>query len=191
MFNARWASRIKRDLDTELTQHDISEYLVIGANSDAQAKDLRELEYNGGAHFRKVGDGSGEFSNYKTTGQWIPALKEKCTIPLEGPGPKRWGICWSEPQKRSIIFLCGLLHKLLVFVQPVCGMMKMDRWNSLDIHILWDRQQVCNLLCMVYISGVGKDADGHVGAWPVRSLGGILTPSLKVCRRGWRLRLGE
>ena len=38
--------------------------------------------------------------------------------------------------EESVILLCGFLHELLVFVQPVCGVMKMDGWNSLDIHIL-------------------------------------------------------
>jgi hypothetical protein len=63
-------------MNAALTQHDIAEYLVIGhlnmANSNAQAKDLLELEFNGGADLRKligeifcVGDGSGEFPSYR------------------------------------------------------------------------------------------------------------------------------
>ena len=114
---------------TALTQHDIGEYLVIGhlnvANSNAQAKDLLELEFDGGSYFRKligeifsVRDGCGELPSYRREIKQSWHQNKKSKIPLERPGPKRRGICLikaSEARKASYFFASFFTSFLFLF----------------------------------------------------------------------------
>jgi len=130
-------------------QHDIGENLVVVhfnmANSDAQAEDLLELEFDSGAYFRKlvreifsVRDGSREFSSLGKTGtQKTGNLLDQGFRSEEG-----------------VVLLCELLHELFVFVQL---------FKIVNRHVL-----KFNLLCTIDISGVCEDADGHARSGDIR-----------------------
>jgi hypothetical protein len=95
------------------------------ANGDTEAKDLLELELDGGAHFgdlvgKVLGgiDGCGELAGCgKGSGQG-EGSSEQANEPLDKPGPSNRGICLmrvSEARKASYFFASFLTSFLFLF----------------------------------------------------------------------------
>jgi len=134
----------KRDEEVD-TKHDVSKYLVIGhlnvADGNTQAKDLLELELDGGtdlsdlvAQVFRVGDRSGELSSLRQT-----RTKETRNL-----------LDQSFRGKESIVLLRKLLDKLFVLVQ----LFQIIHGHVLEI----------DLFSTIYIGGVSENADGHARA---------------------------
>ena len=95
------------------TQHDVGEHLVVGhldvADGDTQAKNLLELELDGGAHLKDL---ARKVLSMRHRGGELASLGET--------GTEQTGNLLDEGLggKESIVLFGELLDKLLVFVEP-------------------------------------------------------------------------
>jgi len=132
-------------------QHDVTEDLVVAhldvPDSDTQAQDFLQLEFDGRADFNKfvahvlgVSDGGWELAGLGQTG-----TEETRDLLDQSLG-----------SQEGIILLGELLDELLVLVQLL---------QIIDRHIL-----EVDLLSTIDISSISKDADGHARTGNVREL---------------------
>jgi len=134
-------------------QHDVGKDLVLShgdvADSDTQAKNLLQLELDGGLDLNKfvaeilsVGDWGGELSSLGKTGS-----EETGDLLDESLGGQE-----------GIVLLGELLDELLVLVELL---------QVISGHVLH-----LDLLRAINIRGIGKNADGETGTGDVRELDG-------------------
>jgi hypothetical protein len=159
-----------------LTQHDIAKYLIIGhlnmANSNAQAKDLFELELDGGAYFCKligeilrVGNGSRELSGCR---RQIRRMRYKMTAyyPWKDRGPKDEESALSKLQKQGKRRTSWRASsQAFCFYSAYTENEDTAEWSDVEIYILFEIVDghvfKLDLLGTIDICGISKDTDGH------------------------------
>jgi len=142
----------QRDEEVD-AQHDVSKNLIVGhldvTNSDTQAKNLLQLELDGGANFSELVSE-------------VLSVRYRCgeLASLGETGTKKTRNLLDESLRgqEGIVLLGELLDKLLVLVQLL---------QIVDGHVL----QV-NLLSTIDIGSICENADGHARAGNIGQLDG-------------------